>query len=65
MWSRWLTYKHIKAYLDVSVPTLNKWIVELCFPKPFKIGNNKLYFDKKEVDRWMLQNKNKLSAVGK
>ena len=57
MWSRWLTYKHLKDYLDVSVPTLNMWMIEFGFPKPFKSGTNKLYFDKKDVDRWMLKNK--------
>jgi len=58
MWSRWLTYKHIKQYLDVSVPTLHKWIKELGFPRPFEIGINKLYFDRREVDEWMAKNKN-------
>jgi len=48
---QFITIKEISTVIDVSVPTINRWIRNNYIPS-YKIGKRRL-FKKEEIDNWI------------
>ena len=57
--SKNISKKEVANLVGVSASSIARWSKQCDFPKPFLLGQNKIFWDKDEVQEW-INNKKKV-----